>query len=104
MINLNYYDPDFEGSDDYIRNEMKNYFYNFLIDVSLALEISGKKNDSESPTFTVNTSNKGHSIQLSESVDGVLDNLEQDFDNLFSKVKGKKDKEKGTYIIYNNSF
>ena len=94
MINLNYYDPDFEGSDDYIRNEIKNYFYNFFVDVSLSMEISGKNYDSESPTFTVNK-NK-NTIQLENLDNNFFESIEDDFDNLFSKVKGKISKEKSS--------
>ena len=36
MVNMNLCELDFEGSDDYIRNEFKNYFYTFFINFSLA--------------------------------------------------------------------
>ena len=94
MINLNYYDPDFEGSDDYIRNEIKNYFYSFLLDISLSMEISSRNHDSESPSFHLN-GNK-NSIELENVESNALDNIEEDFDNFFSKVKGKLSKEKNS--------
>jgi len=39
LVNMQDYDPNFEGSDDYIRNTFKNYFYNMVIDLSLTKQI-----------------------------------------------------------------
>ncbi len=39
LVNMHNYDPNFEGSDDYIRNTFKNYFYNIIIDLSLTKQI-----------------------------------------------------------------
>jgi hypothetical protein len=39
MVNMNMYEPVFEGSDDFIRNEFKAYFLDFFTNVSLSLHI-----------------------------------------------------------------
>lgn len=40
ITNLNINNSNFTGNDDYIRNELKNYFFEFLINLSLSLKIS----------------------------------------------------------------
>jgi len=45
MVNINVFEPNFEGSDDFIRNEMKNYFYDYLINLSLAINVINETND-----------------------------------------------------------
>jgi hypothetical protein len=45
MVNMNMYEPTFEGSDDFIRNEFKNYFYEFFINLSLSVQISNNMGD-----------------------------------------------------------
>lgn len=39
LVNMQDYDPNFEGSDDYIRNTFKNYFFNMVVDMSLAKQV-----------------------------------------------------------------
>jgi hypothetical protein len=39
MVSMNYFEPIFDGSDDFIRNEMKNYFNKFLIDFELLVNL-----------------------------------------------------------------
>jgi hypothetical protein len=39
MVNMNAYEPIFEGSDDFIRNELKNYFFEFLTSMSLVIQL-----------------------------------------------------------------
>jgi hypothetical protein len=47
LVNMNLYEPVFEGSDDFIRNEFKSYFFDFLVNVSLAMQIANyTSNDS----------------------------------------------------------
>ena len=40
ITNLNINNSNFTGSDDYIRNEFKHYFFDFLINIALSLKIS----------------------------------------------------------------
>lgn len=39
LVNMQDNDPNFEGSDDYIRNTFKNYFFNIVVDLSLAKQV-----------------------------------------------------------------
>lgn len=39
MVDMQDCDPNFEGSDDYIRNTFKTYFFNMVIDMSLTKQI-----------------------------------------------------------------
>jgi hypothetical protein len=39
LVNMQDYDPNFEGSDDYIRNTFKNFFFNMVVDLSLAKQV-----------------------------------------------------------------
>lgn len=39
MVNMNAYEPIFEGSDDFIRNEFKNYFFDLLTNMSLVIQL-----------------------------------------------------------------
>ncbi len=39
MVSMNYYEPKFDGSDDFIRNEMKNYFYKFFTNFDLLINL-----------------------------------------------------------------
>jgi hypothetical protein len=72
MVNMNLCELDFEGSDDYIRNEIKNYFYNFLINFSLAYQtisnhvMNNKKLSFEIVANTEKTSNNSEDEKDSE--------------------------------------
>jgi hypothetical protein len=45
LINMNYYDTIFEGSDDFIRNEFKNYFNEFIINFDLLIYLIKNKDE-----------------------------------------------------------
>jgi hypothetical protein len=93
LVNYNYYNPDFEGSDDYIRSEFRQYFYDFFSDVALANEISSKNLNEENPIFNI----KGNDIiQIHGVEDNIFDNMEDDINNLMSNVKQKFSNEKNS--------
>jgi hypothetical protein len=58
MLNMNSFEPNFEGSDDYIRNEIKNYFYDFFIDLSLAIQVANSTNDDKNNFYLAILNNK----------------------------------------------
>ncbi len=39
MISMNYFEPMFDGSDDFIRNEIKNYFFKLITDFDLLINL-----------------------------------------------------------------
>lgn len=85
LINMNLYEPVFEGSDDFIRNEFKTYFFDFLVNVSLAMQIANY--------------NLNDSIQLS-SISEIDENMietdsdeEQSVNNDNENTNKKKRKE-----------
>ena len=54
MVNLHNHDPNFEGSDDYIRNTLRNYFFNLMIDLSLTKQlIKNSKNKDDSKELSL---------------------------------------------------
>jgi hypothetical protein len=73
MVNMNMYELDFEGSDDYVRNEMKTYFYNFLMNFSLAFHtISNNNSNNKKLSFEIvanNDKNNNFSEDEKESED-----------------------------------
>ena len=61
MVNMNLCELDFEGSDDYIRNEFKNYFNNFLINFSLAYHtISNNNTNNKKLNFEIVAGDKNN--------------------------------------------
>jgi hypothetical protein len=59
LINMSYSETIFDGSDDFIRNEFKNYFYELLISTDLLIEIIHSTNkDEESFNLIVDSNNE----------------------------------------------
>lgn len=57
LVNMQNYDPNFEGSDDYIRNSFKNYFFNMVVDLSLAKQVIKSASNGETGKDLVLDSN-----------------------------------------------
>ena len=73
LINMNNYDSVFEGSDDFIRNEFKNYFYEFIINFDLLIFLINNKED------TMNSIINEEDIEAEEECsDKESDNNESD--------------------------
>lgn len=86
MVNNNLYDPNFEGSDDYIRNEFKNYFYDFLINFSLSMQI-------------INNSNEENSLQLSILSENIEKEVLTDEDIEDTETQSKTNLSKILFLI-----
>lgn len=99
MVNMNLYEPIFEGSDDFIRNEFKNYFYDFLTNFSLAMEVANKNGwENKDENFILGVLSDGGDVS---SEDEELDSGEKNGTNCSGNpnpstknVKRKKSSEK----------
>ena len=89
MVNINVFEPNFEGSDDFIRNEMKNYFYDYLINISLVINVI---ND------TIDGKNSINMAILNENKEEIVE-IDTDEENEEELVK--KNKSNQIYNKYN---
>lgn len=65
MVSMNYFEPVFGGSDDFIRNEMKSYFYKFLIDFDLLINLI--RSDGENLNLKADDGNDSEDVSDYES-------------------------------------
>jgi hypothetical protein len=70
VINMSYFEPIFDGSDDFIRNEIKTYFYDFVINLDLLIEIVNSTNREEESFNLIVDSTEGD--EYSEDSDEEL--------------------------------
>jgi hypothetical protein len=95
MINLNSYEPTFEGSDDYIRNEFKNYFYNLLINTSLAIQIINNENEENELHLSIlnDNRNSGDSKDKEDTSDDEYDDFDKDKLKKIQKMRKERMKQ-----------
>jgi hypothetical protein len=92
-IGMSYVDPVFDGSDDFIRNEIKNYFYDFFINFDLLTEIinsTNKEEDSFNLVVDSTEDNYSSESENEEQVEKKKSNL------IFNPEKMQKILEKKT--------
>jgi hypothetical protein len=80
VINMSYTGHVFDGSDDFIRNEIKSYFFDFLINLDLLIEI-------------VNSTNKEE-----ECFNLIVDSIEDDYSEEEDEELQEKKKSKNSLI------
>lgn len=94
MVNMNLCDLDFEGSDDYIRNEFKNYFFRFLINFSLVYHtISNNNSNNKKLNFEIDAGDKNHPISDDEK------DVKNDFSDDNYSSNNEKEISKFTLIL-----
>jgi len=97
LVNMQDYDPNFEGSDDYIRNTFKNFFFNMVVDLSLAKQVVKNAYNGESGKDLLLDSNldsskiKSELLSDEDSDDNIdVPNASTSNGNSFGKLKAKK--------------
>jgi hypothetical protein len=66
MLNINVAEPNFEGSDDFIRNEIKYYFCDYLINLSLVIEVVNGPNEDKNNLLMANMNDNKEEIDTDE--------------------------------------
>jgi len=69
MLNINVFEPNFEGSDDFIRNEIKTYFLDYLINLSLVIEMINTSNDDKRNILIDNLNENKEEIDTDEEIE-----------------------------------